>query len=243
MPSWLVRGVFRRRAVGWRQERRSAVASRKRRLGRPGTPPGRHYDLSARSSLHGSGGNARDGSAALGPKSPQWSAERRACPDRKGRAKGASQAPFDFGCLASTRAVSALRSPSFGEQTASKLRARSRRGNDKARPLFEIVGVYRIESMGRHGRTRRRSPLPSMSCQPAWSSWRAVGSCHARRQRPPPISFLPKRTQRVKAERSPFFSLISLGIRPLAARGAKCKARHRCGRCASRQDTSPQPNT
>src|ERR1700716_3001038 len=48
------------------------------RLGRSGTPPARHYDLAARSSLHGSGGNAGDGSAASGRKSPRWSAERRA---------------------------------------------------------------------------------------------------------------------------------------------------------------------
>src|SRR5262249_3612015 len=46
--------------------------------GRPGTPPVRHYDLAARSSLHGSGGNAGDGSAAPGEKPPRWSAERRA---------------------------------------------------------------------------------------------------------------------------------------------------------------------
>src|SRR3982075_532341 len=46
--------------------------------GRSGTPPARHYDLAARSSLHGSGGNAGDGSAAPGRKSPRWSAERRA---------------------------------------------------------------------------------------------------------------------------------------------------------------------
>src|SRR6478752_9380558 len=43
-----------------------------------GTPPARHDDLAARSSLHGSGGNAGDGSAAPGRKSPRWSAERRA---------------------------------------------------------------------------------------------------------------------------------------------------------------------
>src|SRR5262245_23389252 len=48
--------------------------------GRFGTPPARHYDLAARSSLHGSGGNAGEGSAAPGPKSPRWSAERRARP-------------------------------------------------------------------------------------------------------------------------------------------------------------------
>src|SRR5258705_7307849 len=47
-------------------------------LGRSGTPPARHYDLAARSSLHGSGGNAGEGSAGPGRKSPRWSAERRA---------------------------------------------------------------------------------------------------------------------------------------------------------------------
>src|SRR5262245_10847007 len=61
------RGVLRRRLVTVRP-------------GRPGKPPARHYDLAARSSLHGSGGNAGDGSAAPGPKSPRWSAERRARP-------------------------------------------------------------------------------------------------------------------------------------------------------------------
>src|SRR3954447_5352555 len=44
----------------------------------PGTPPARHDDLAARSSLYGSGGNAGDGSAAPGQKPPRWSAERRA---------------------------------------------------------------------------------------------------------------------------------------------------------------------
>ena len=58
------------------------------RLGRLGTPPSRHYDLGARSSLHGS---ARQLPAVVGrrapketearprsPKPPRWSAERRA---------------------------------------------------------------------------------------------------------------------------------------------------------------------
>jgi hypothetical protein len=48
--------------------------------GRSGNPPARHYDLAARSSLHKSGGNAGDGSAAPDRKSPRWSAERRARP-------------------------------------------------------------------------------------------------------------------------------------------------------------------
>jgi hypothetical protein len=56
--------------------------------GRPGTPPARHYDLTARSSLHGSGRQlpAVVGRRApketearpRGPKPPRWSAERRA---------------------------------------------------------------------------------------------------------------------------------------------------------------------
>src|SRR5262249_30313995 len=46
----------------------------------PGTPSAGHYDPAARSSLHGSGGNAGDGSTGPGPKSPRWSAERRASP-------------------------------------------------------------------------------------------------------------------------------------------------------------------
>src|SRR5215469_4154569 len=54
-------------------------------LGRPGKSPARHYDLAARSSLHGSKpaeasatAGAGDGSAAPGEKPPRWSAERRA---------------------------------------------------------------------------------------------------------------------------------------------------------------------
>src|SRR4051812_15488235 len=52
--------------------------ARNRGLGRSGPPPARHDALAARSSLHGSGGNAGDGSAAPGRKPPRGSAERRA---------------------------------------------------------------------------------------------------------------------------------------------------------------------
>src|SRR5215467_13056948 len=59
------------------------------RLGRPGTPPARHYDLAARSSLHGSGRQLpavvvgrrapkETEARPRGPKPPRWSAERRA---------------------------------------------------------------------------------------------------------------------------------------------------------------------
>jgi len=73
-------------------------------LGRSGTPPARHYDLAARSSLHGSGGNAGDGSADPGRKSPRWSAERRA--SRRCGARRAS-----IGVANEISRLSALRPP------------------------------------------------------------------------------------------------------------------------------------
>src|SRR5215813_15309848 len=72
------------RSEAWRP----AAAACNRGPGRPGTPPARHYDLAARSSLHGSGRQmpAVVGRRApketearpRGPKPPRWSAERRA---------------------------------------------------------------------------------------------------------------------------------------------------------------------
>src|SRR6516165_8035732 len=87
-PALLIEGRLRRHPEGG--ARRGVL---RRRLvtvcpGRPGTPPARHYDLAARSSLHGPGRQlpAVVGRRApketearpRGPKSPRWSAERRA---------------------------------------------------------------------------------------------------------------------------------------------------------------------
>ena len=77
-PSSLRGASSRNDPEGGAGEWRPAAAARNRGLGRSGTPPARHDDLAARSSLYGSGGNAGDGSAAPGRKSPRWSAERRA---------------------------------------------------------------------------------------------------------------------------------------------------------------------
>ena len=77
-------GALRRRSERRNGEWRPAAAARNRSLGRSGTPPARHYDLAARSSLNGAGGNAGEGSADPGRKSPRWSAERRGVP-RSGR--------------------------------------------------------------------------------------------------------------------------------------------------------------
>src|SRR5215831_6219668 len=84
----LIEGVLRRHPEGGARRgvlRRRLVTVG---LGRPGTPPARHYDLAARSSLHGS---ARQLPAVVGRrapketearprglKPPRWSAERRA---------------------------------------------------------------------------------------------------------------------------------------------------------------------
>src|SRR5262249_54267803 len=118
------RGVLRRRLV--------TVCP-----GRPGRLPARHYDLAARSSLHGSGGNAGDGSAAPGEKPPRWSAERRASrvmgrkAPRKRLACRVMCRPN--GCLASTRTfLGAPPTPRFG---LAKLKlqtpgAKTRRGNE-----------------------------------------------------------------------------------------------------------------
>src|SRR5215510_1442037 len=109
-----LRGRLRRRAEGG-----AGSGVLRRRLvtdgpGRLGTPPARHYDLAARSSLHGSGGNAGEGSAAPGPKSPRWSAERRARPAgraprlaRRGPSRVTSATTYNL-------RLSALRSPLMG---------------------------------------------------------------------------------------------------------------------------------
>ena len=91
------RGRLRRRAEGGARSGVPRLRLVTVRLGRSGTPPARHYDLAARSSLNGSGGNAGEGSAAPDPKSPRWSAERRARPagraprlDRRGQSRALS---------------------------------------------------------------------------------------------------------------------------------------------------------
>ena len=60
------------RSEAWRP----AAAARNRSPREAGTPPSRHYDLGARSSLHGSGGNAGDGSAAPGAQNRHGGAPR-----------------------------------------------------------------------------------------------------------------------------------------------------------------------
>src|SRR5262245_33309277 len=100
-----------------------------------------HYDLAARSSLHGSGGNAGEGSAAPGPKSPRWSAERRARPagraprlDRRGPSRVTSATTEDL-------RLSALRSPLMGADGTEKeqTRAQQRAAGTKKTALFDMV--------------------------------------------------------------------------------------------------------
>src|SRR6266851_4491645 len=64
----LIEGRFLEAILKRSEAWRPAAAARNQSPGRPGTPPARHYDLAARSSLHGSGGNAGDGSTGPRPK-------------------------------------------------------------------------------------------------------------------------------------------------------------------------------
>src|SRR5229473_3469737 len=102
--------------------------------GRPGTPSARHYDLVARSSLHGSGGNAGDGSTGPRPKIatverrearvPRWGREA----PRKRLACRVTSTP---GCPAGHPASLGAPPPLVGWQRKNfKPRAQSRRGND-----------------------------------------------------------------------------------------------------------------
>src|SRR6516162_6195779 len=145
--SSLIEGRLRRHPEGGA---RSGVLRRRLvtvRPGRPGTPPARHYDLAARSSLHGS---ARQLPAVVGrrapketearprgPKSPRWSAERRASRvmGRKApRKRLACRVMCRLnGCLARTRtSLGAPPTPRFGVSEAKSQTpgAKTRRGNE-----------------------------------------------------------------------------------------------------------------
>src|SRR5215813_3685903 len=145
------RGVLRRRLV--------TVCP-----GRPGTPPARHYDLAARSSLHGSGRQMpavawrrapkETEARPRGPKPPRWSAERRAsrvmgrkAPRKRlacrvmARPTGASHAP---------ERLSALRPPLFaGERSNDANPGRKKRA----------AGTRRCDMSAAKKRTRAEEAL------------------------------------------------------------------------------------
>ena len=113
----LIEGVLRKRPEdGARRgvlRRRLATV----RPGRPGTPPARHYDLAARSSLHGSegkcpplyGGAGAEGDGSAAPRPKTATVERREASVPRHGTQGASQAPgvprhgTPNGCFARTR--------------------------------------------------------------------------------------------------------------------------------------------
>src|SRR5207249_5912846 len=106
-----------------------------RRLGRHGTPPARHYDLAARSSLHGSGTNAGEGSA--GPEPKIATVERREASVSR-ETQDASQGVWRAALRHAPRVsehpsvFSALRHPSFGcAKQKSKTRAQKRAAGTK----------------------------------------------------------------------------------------------------------------
>ena len=117
---------------------------------RPGTPPARHYDLAARSSLHGSGGNAGDGSAAPGRKPPRWSAERRAsrvmgraAPHQRGSRASHARQQHKCACRRSAR-------PSLGRVRRDERPTRAHEcvAGTKNTALFDIVELRKVREAG-----------------------------------------------------------------------------------------------
>src|SRR5262245_4721485 len=146
-PALLIEGRLRRHPEGGARRgvlRRRLVTVC---LGRPGTPPARHYDLAARSSLHGSG---RQMPAVAWRRAPKETEARPRVKNRHGGApRGERPALWDAtrlarrlacrvmctpnGCLARTRTfLGAPPTPRFGVSEA-KLQtpgAEMRRGNE-----------------------------------------------------------------------------------------------------------------
>src|SRR5205807_4037046 len=113
------------RSEAWRP----AAAARNRSPREAGTPPSRHYDLGARSSLHGSGwhlpavvGRRAPKETEARPREPKIATvERREASVPRHGMQGASQAPdvprygTSHGCLARTRtSLGAPPTPRFG---------------------------------------------------------------------------------------------------------------------------------
>ena len=106
----LIEGRLRRQSRWRSQAWRPAAAACNRRLGRQGTPPAGHYDPAARSFALRMRRKCRKLKRGPGPKSPRWSAERRASP-RHGGAGAFAKAPRRAasitarrGCASCTRA-------------------------------------------------------------------------------------------------------------------------------------------
>src|SRR5439155_19835809 len=117
---------------------RAAAATHNRRLGRHGTPPARHYDLAARSSLDGSGANAGEGSAGPEPKIATVERREASVPryGTQGASLGAWPAALRAGPTGASQApvrLSALRHPSLGaaKRKFQNPGAKTRRGNEE----------------------------------------------------------------------------------------------------------------
>ena len=149
----LIEGRLRRQSRWRSQAWRPAAAACNRRLGRQGTPPARHYDLAARSIALRMRRKCRKLKRGPGPKSPRWSAERRASP-RHGGAGAFAKAPrrarlwHVAGARHAPERLSALRHPSIGVEARSfKPRAQMRRGNESCRAEC-AAGIQRVVRAG-----------------------------------------------------------------------------------------------
>src|SRR5215472_14994795 len=108
-PASLIEGRLRRHPEGGARRgvlRRRLVTAG---LGRPGTPPARHYDLAARSSLHGAG---RQMPAVVGRRAPKETEARPRVKNRHGGApRGERPASWDARRLARRLACRVMACP------------------------------------------------------------------------------------------------------------------------------------
>src|SRR5437016_10345532 len=131
------------RSEAWR----AAAATHNRRLGRHGTPPARHYDLAARSSLDGSGVNAGEGSAGPEPKIATVERREAGVPryGTQGASLGAWPAALRAGPTGASQAPDDSRRsaiPSLGcVKRQSKTRARKRAAGTKRCCLVRTLSV------------------------------------------------------------------------------------------------------
>ena len=156
----LIEGRLRRQSRWRSQAWRPAAAACNRRLGRQGTPPARHYDLAARSVAARMRRKCRKRKRGPGPKSPRWSAERRASP-RHGGAGAFVKAPrraasmrHVAGARHAPERLSALRHPSIGVGSR-----RSNPGRERAAGTKEAVRWRERagrQAAGRQAATRAR---------------------------------------------------------------------------------------
>ena len=167
-------------------------------------PPARHYDLAARSSRE-IGGNAGRGSAAPGPKSPRWSAERRASlPSSEGgrHPQGAWPATHfaGRGCPLHPSGCRRSATPHWGDKQKKRVTSRKRESErrDENEKFFVGWAKAHAEQWMAAPQTRSRAPCPRGAL---WNAWARRSDGDARAW-PAPIA--PSKTGRGRPDGPPY---------------------------------------